>query len=277
MKAYTNGGRQDSTQVADLPGFFTVWFNPASMLNILSWADVRAKYRITVDTDLGSYISVHLSATRVMIFEEVATGLYLFRNKAHVKHGNKISGYSYLLLTEANLSNFSQQQLQGADKARTLHRALGFPGYRNFLWLLKHNKIQHCDVIHDDAERALHIYGDEPAIAKGKMTRSKQSKANYVNRVQLPSEIIKNHRNVHLMVDYMFVQGVQFLTTISHELKFRTAEALPYVNKRGAKKHDILQGIQKVIKLYQARGLKIEQIHGDNELNVLGKTLDPYY
>ena len=28
LKAYTNSGRQDLVQVADVPGFFTVWFNP---------------------------------------------------------------------------------------------------------------------------------------------------------------------------------------------------------------------------------------------------------
>ena len=33
LKAYTNGGRYDPSQVADLPGVFTVWFNLSSMIN----------------------------------------------------------------------------------------------------------------------------------------------------------------------------------------------------------------------------------------------------
>ena len=36
------------------------------------------------------------------------------------------------------------------------------------------------------------------------------------------------------MVDYMFVQGIQFLMTISHKLKYRTVEALPITYKKGA-------------------------------------------
>ena len=36
LKAYTNGGRQDSKQVGDLLRFFTVWYNPQSMLNIFA-------------------------------------------------------------------------------------------------------------------------------------------------------------------------------------------------------------------------------------------------
>ena len=109
LKAYTNDGRQDSTQVADLPGFFTVWFNPPSMINILSWADVSRKFRITTDTSIGQYITVYLSDQRKMNFEEVSTGLYLFWNKAHIMSKNPISGYSYLILTEANMNGFNKQ------------------------------------------------------------------------------------------------------------------------------------------------------------------------
>ena len=50
LRAYTNGGHQDSHADGDLPGLFTVWCNPASMLNILSFSEVSNHYRITVDT-----------------------------------------------------------------------------------------------------------------------------------------------------------------------------------------------------------------------------------
>jgi len=60
LKAYTNGGRQDSKWIGDLPGFFPVWYNPKSMINILAWADVCDKYCITADTWEGKYSTVHL-------------------------------------------------------------------------------------------------------------------------------------------------------------------------------------------------------------------------
>ena len=53
MKAYTNGGSQDSTLVGELSGFFRVWYNPKSMINILAWSDIANKYRITSDTTKG--------------------------------------------------------------------------------------------------------------------------------------------------------------------------------------------------------------------------------
>ena len=166
------------------------------------------------------------------------------------------------MLTEARLSNFNKHEIEGAEKARELHRVLGYPGYRKYLWLLKHNKIKNSQVTIDDVKRSLHIFGEESATVKGTMTQKKHSKRICHNRVEMPSNILIKHRKVQLMVDYMFIQGVQFLTTISHELKFRTVKALPITYKKGAKKDDILNGINKVIKLYQSRGIIVEQIHG---------------
>ena len=53
LKAYTNDGRQDSKMIGDLPQFFPVWYNPKSMINILSWAHICDKYSITADTWKG--------------------------------------------------------------------------------------------------------------------------------------------------------------------------------------------------------------------------------
>ena len=41
LRAYSNGGFQDSDTEGDFPGMFKVWYNPKSMLNILAFSDVR--------------------------------------------------------------------------------------------------------------------------------------------------------------------------------------------------------------------------------------------
>ena len=71
----------------------------------------------------------------------------------------------------------------------------------------------------------------------------------------------------------MFIQGIQFLTTVSHELKFQTAEVLPYTSKKGENTEGILNCIQKVIKLYQPMGLKVEKVHGDNEFECIRENI----
>ena len=51
LRYYTNGGHQDLHKRGHVPGFFYVWYNPMSMLNILSFAEVRKTFRITMDTN----------------------------------------------------------------------------------------------------------------------------------------------------------------------------------------------------------------------------------
>lgn len=70
LRAFTNGGHQDSTQVADLPGFFQVWYNRNSMVNILTWADVRKHFRITADTAEENAIHVHVDDGKIIKFEK---------------------------------------------------------------------------------------------------------------------------------------------------------------------------------------------------------------
>ena len=118
--------------------------------------------------------------------------------------------------------------------------------------MLKNNKLTKSGVTWDNAKRALHIYCEEVATIKGKTVQKTQDKTQCINRIDIPKDILQNHKKVHIMVDHMFVQRVQFLTTISHELKFRTAEAQQHVYKKGARKEDMLKGVLKVISLYQA-------------------------
>jgi hypothetical protein len=51
LKVFTNGGTQDSTMIGDITNFGTVWYNPASMANILS-QKVCKVCRVTMDSDL---------------------------------------------------------------------------------------------------------------------------------------------------------------------------------------------------------------------------------
>ncbi|KAI2506981.1 hypothetical protein MHU86_7478 [Fragilaria crotonensis] len=59
LRAVTNEGFQDSTLMGDFPNLGPVWFNPASIANILSLAEVRKVCRVTMDTTTESAMCVH--------------------------------------------------------------------------------------------------------------------------------------------------------------------------------------------------------------------------
>ena len=92
MRAYSNGGYQNTNQVGEFPGMLNVWYNRDSMLNILSFRDVRENFRITMDTNKENSIRVHLLGGSTK-FMEAESGLYLLRNNKDTK--DKISAYSF--------------------------------------------------------------------------------------------------------------------------------------------------------------------------------------
>ena len=73
VRLITNGGKQISTLVGDLPNFGTVWYSLNSLLvaNILSVADVRKRCRITMDSKKEAAILVHHSEGSVMKFSDL--------------------------------------------------------------------------------------------------------------------------------------------------------------------------------------------------------------
>ena len=76
LMAYSNGGCQESKLEGDFPGMFKVWYNPESMLNILSFKDVRKHFRVTMDTSVDNVIKASLKCGNVIKFEEAESGLY---------------------------------------------------------------------------------------------------------------------------------------------------------------------------------------------------------
>ena len=77
LKAFSNGGSQISRMIGMLPGFFEVWCNPNSMVNILSFSEVSTKLRVTVDTACENTIFVHISNNKRIRFEQVKNGLFI--------------------------------------------------------------------------------------------------------------------------------------------------------------------------------------------------------
>ena len=273
LNAITNGGKQTSEYTGDLPGFFSVWFNPNSMLNILAWSDVRKRYRITVDTDKGAYIEVHLDKDKRMYFEEVRSGLYLFRGSTNGGVNSNINGYSFLTLTKGEPADFTHTQIQKAKDAKRLYQRIGYPGYTKIFWLVQNKKIRGCQVDMEDVKRAIHLYGPDIAVLRGRSVGTKSHKINKPEVIELPKEILQKNINVHLYIDYMYVHGMPFLTTVSSVFNFRTVE--PLMSKRRANFEDMLQGVQRVLNLYHSRGLKVAQIAADNEFECLRDHIRP--
>lgn len=268
LRALTNGGHQDSNMVGDFHNLGEVWYNADSIANILSLADVRKVCRVTLDTSDEPALCVHRSDGTVMKFAEHASGLYVYDAS---KLSDPITAYTLISTVADQKKLFSRRQIDAADLARDLYRKLGRPSEAEFYSILTRNLIRNCPVTPDDARRAVHIYGPDVAVLKGKMTRSAAApRAPTFEAVPLPAPVTTHHRNVTLCADFFFVQGLGFLHTISRGIGFRTI--MP-VSDRTHK--TMLVGINAALNLYRSRGLNVCDIHADNEFDCLREDIRP--
>jgi hypothetical protein len=83
-RVHTNGGMQRSTKIGTVKffGFGDVWFNPDSLANTLSMAEVRKVCRITMDTSQEAAIAVHRKDGSLMVFRECQSELCFFDTAA---------------------------------------------------------------------------------------------------------------------------------------------------------------------------------------------------
>lgn len=162
LRAFTNGGFQDSFDAGHFPGFFDMWFNPHNMVNILSFAEVCARYRVTLDTATRNAFHVHLDDGTKMVFDEVDSGLYMFNDNVPKE---SVTHYSYLNLVDGNKKLYSRRELEGANVARDLFRHTSMPNYSKFIKLIEQNYFRNSPVTTDDVKRAIYLWEGSKAKA----------------------------------------------------------------------------------------------------------------
>ena len=244
LRAVSNLGSQDHNQVGDLPGFFTVWYNPESKLNILAWTDVRKRFRIMSDTSVSNSIFVHLEDGRQMEFKEIQSGLYMWRPNSKVNLNNvKVSRYSFLNLVSTNKNMFTNEEIKRANLAKRLYQHIGAPWYSKFIKMIQDNYIRNCPVTVDDAKRAVIIYGRDIIKMKASSVRKKPQRLGVMAPLSIPDEVWEHHQTEMLNVDYFFAQNLAHFHAIGTTYKFRNIDAV--TDKDRPSDEDIMVSVKK--------------------------------
>ena len=171
MHAITNGGSQHTNLVADFPNLGRVWFNPASIANILSLAHVLQVCRVTFDSAVEHALIIHRLDGSLMKFSRHPSSLFVFQANVAPTTSLPVTPYSLLQTVVSRKARFTRRELLAADAARELYRKLGRPGESSFLRILQRNLLRNCPVTADDALRATLIYGPDVPTLKGHTTK----------------------------------------------------------------------------------------------------------
>ena len=176
-----------------------VWYNPDYILNILSWADVASLFCTTSDSAVDDCIFVHIDDGITICFASIDNSIYLI-DESNLPKLKPVTNYSYTNVVDENKLNFTTRELAGADTARSLFKALGFPSYSRYIYAIEHNLISNWTVNISDIKHALHIYGPELATIKGKTTRMKPLPLSDSIFAPIPKSILDHHRYVTLAI-----------------------------------------------------------------------------
>jgi hypothetical protein len=134
--------------MSTVKNFGDVCFNMNSLANILSMADVRKVYRITMDTSIEAAMTVHRQDGSHMKFSEYKSGLYYFDTAAVTTQPNLTSpsqDYLFRNTVATNKGAYTRRDIEGADKARVLYKKIGRPSEQAEI-LQDKNLIQNCPV-----------------------------------------------------------------------------------------------------------------------------------
>ena len=249
------------------------YYNEDSLANIISLHDLITAEGVTIklDSEKDPGFSVTYQ-NQVFHFMPFATGLYYYdtncapqvitKDEGETKPKSNVTHYSLLQTVNDNKQYFTDAEIKGAEKARLQQEHIGWPSDTFYAYILKNNLLINSEVTIDDHNRALHIFGPAKPLLQGEMVRMKPT-SNKIEKIPLPLPISQHHQHISISVDFFWVNGHTFLTTKSSKINFVTAK---YHKSRGSK--TIINTLNEIKRLYESRGFKVNNLHGDNEFNV---------
>jgi hypothetical protein len=127
LELATNAGTKTTKQIADVPGFGTVWYDETGIANIFGLSDLKKKHRITFDSEKEDAFIVHTDEGN-MKFKCNPKGLYTFKVS-----NNYLKMESQLINTvKENRVGYTQRHFEQAKKARELYHNVGTPTIETF-------------------------------------------------------------------------------------------------------------------------------------------------
>ena len=154
---------------------------------------------------------------------------------------------------------YTQRQFDRAKVARKLYHNVETPTVENFKALLKANAIANCPVTTKDVTIAEKIFGPSMSSLKGKSTRSKPDPVKS-DTIEIPRELITQHRDIELCMDTMFINKEGMLTAIDRTIRFRSL--VPIDTKTHT---EYYRALDVIFRKYNSAGFMIRRIHCDGE------------
>jgi hypothetical protein len=262
MTIHCNAGKTTTSQVGNLDGYGTVWYNPSGIANILSLSCVISNgYVVQYDSQNGNEFVLRGPNGHEIKFKQSEQGLY------YVNGATVGTGTLFVNTVADNRSRYSSREYARAATARRLQQTMGCPSTRDFVDMVSRNLLPNCPVTVQDIKTAEDIFGPDLGSLRGKTVRRGGTHVE-ASTVSIPRSIITDHQRVVLCADVMTVNKIPFFVTISRKIKFGTVEAI-----KNMKNSTLTEAILQVKRVYAKRGFIIDTMLLDGQFESLRNTL----
>ena len=104
--------------------------------------------------------------------------------------------------------------------------------HNRFQKIFTGNQIKNCKINIDNMNRDQIFFGSPTPLLQRKMTIVTPPTHINITRVPLPLPISQHHNNLHLYMDFFFVDGILFLHTKSRNINFVSVQYCKIISKR---------------------------------------------
>jgi hypothetical protein len=144
---------------------------------------------------------------------------------------------------------------------------MGIPTVDDLKAMIRMNLIKNNVVTTEDVNLATKAYGADISGINGKTTRQKPTTVES-NIVEIPEESLDIQQDLKVSMDGMTVNSLKFLTAISHDLYYRTAQ---YVTNPVVSVYK--ECMDELVTVYKKGGFKITDIYCNDEFR---RAMDPF-
>ena len=244
------------TTSGDLLGICEAYFHADAVANIVSLSQLR---------DLGHDVSYNCSTDEFILsyrhgvcsFSRRENGLYVCDVPASATRTAMVTTVS------DNESHYSIRDVKRARSARDLQRRLGNPTDTVLGKLLSNGYIIDPTVLPGDVLRATAIYGPNVEGLKGRTTKKKA--------VPIPTATLSRRMSEPqtMSIDIFYANGLAFLISFVQPIGHTATTQLVKTDVP-----TLRQAIRRHLGLYGQKGVRIKEIHSDNEKGVTAMAAD---
>ena len=204
------------------------------------------------------------TANRIIVFGKSNHGLFYHdtTNKDFTM-ATTATHYALVETVRENKRGFTPRQFKRAQQARETLAMVGHPSHKDFTGMLDSKMVTNCPVTSTDAIAAFKIFGKDLGSIYGKTTHSTPSTVS-TDLIKIPRTLLRNHRELTVEADLMFINTLPFFVTISRGLTFITVQKIA-----SRKQLHLEQALQKVTSIYRSKRLTINHLPVDREFECL--------